>query len=108
MWWLSSTIVGSMLLKIDKRAAAEFSFFLAIPIMVGAFVLDIFDNKDALTADNFGIIAVGFIASFVFGLIVVKVMLGFVQKRGFALFGWWRILVGGAGLAAIYFAGFGG
>lgn len=103
-----STIVGSMLLKINKRAAAEFSFFLAIPIMVGAFVLDIWESKDFLTSDNLGIIAVGFVASFVFGLVVIKVMLDFVQKRGFGLFGWWRILVGGAGLAAIYFAGFGG
>jgi undecaprenyl-diphosphatase len=91
-----------MLLKIDKRAAAEFSFFLAIPIMVGAFGKDLWDNKDKLTSDNLGIIAIGFVASFVFGFIVIKVMLDFVQKRGFALFGWWRILVGGAGLAAIY------
>jgi undecaprenyl-diphosphatase len=97
-----STIVGSMLLKIDKRAAAEFSFFLAIPIMVGAFVLDIWESRDFLTTDNLGLIGVGFAASFVFGLIVVKLMLDFVQKRGFAPFGWWRILVGGAGLAAIY------
>lgn len=97
-----STIVGSMLLKVSKRAAAEFSFFLAIPIMVGAFVLDIWESRDFLTADNFAIIGVGFVASFIFGLIVIRVMLDFVQKRGFALFGWWRILVGGAGLAAIY------
>jgi undecaprenyl-diphosphatase len=97
-----STIVGSMLIGIDKRAAAEFSFFLAIPIMVGAFALDIWDSRDALTPDMMGVIAVGFVSSFVFGLIVVKLMLDFVQKRGFAPFGWWRILVGGAGLAAIY------
>jgi undecaprenyl-diphosphatase len=102
-----STIVGSMLIKIDKRAAAEFSFFLAIPIMVGAFVLDIWESRDSLNADNLGIIAIGFIASFVFGWIVIKTMLDFVQKRGFAPFGWWRILVGGAGLLAIHFAGFG-
>jgi undecaprenyl-diphosphatase len=102
-----STIVGSMLIRIDKRAAAEFSFFVAIPMMVGAFILDIWESRNALTADNLGIIAVGFIASFVFGLIVIKVMLDFVQKRGFALFGWWRIIVGLAGLAAIHFAGFG-
>ena len=102
-----STIVGSMLLKIDKRAAAEFSFFLAIPIMVGAFVLDIWESKDSLTSDNLGIIAIGFVASFIFGLIVIRVMLDFVQKRGFAPFGWWRILVGGAGLIGIYFFNFG-
>jgi len=102
-----STIVGSMLLRINKRAAAEFSFFLAIPIMVGAFVLDIYESRDFLTGDNLGVIGVGFVASFVFGLIVVRLMLDYVQRRGFALFGWWRILVGGAGLAAIYFAGFG-
>jgi undecaprenyl-diphosphatase len=102
-----STIVGSMLIKIDKRAAAEFSFFLAIPIMVGAFALDIWESKDSLTSDNLGIIAIGFVASFIFGLIVIRVMLDFVQKRGFALFGWWRILVGGAGLIGIYFFNFG-
>jgi undecaprenyl-diphosphatase len=102
-----STIVASMLLKIEKRAAAEFSFFLAIPIMVGAFGKDLWDNRDNLNADNVGIIAVGFIASFIFGFIVIKVMLDFVQKRGFALFGWWRIAVGGAGLIAIYAYGFG-
>jgi undecaprenyl-diphosphatase len=102
-----STIVASMLLRIEKRAAAEFSFFLAIPIMVGAFGKDLWDHRNNLDADNLGIIAIGFVASFVFGLIVIKTMLDFVQKRGFALFGWWRILVGGAGLAAIYYAGFG-
>ncbi len=102
-----STIVGSMLIGIDKRAAAEFSFFLAIPIMVGAFVLDIWESRDALTPNALGTIAVGFVASFVFGLIVIRVMLDFVQKRGFAPFGWWRIAVGAAGLAAIQFGGLG-
>ncbi|MEZ5938172.1 MAG: undecaprenyl-diphosphate phosphatase [Hyphomonadaceae bacterium] len=97
-----STIVGSMLIGISKRAAAEFSFFLAIPIMVGAFALDIWESRDALTSDNLGIIAVGFVASFVFGLVVVRYMLDFVQKRGFGLFGWWRIIVGALGLALIY------
>lgn len=102
-----STIVTSMLLKIDKRAAAEFTFFLAIPIMVGAFGKDLWDHRENLNTNDLGIVAVGFIASFIFGFIVIKTMLGYVQKRGFALFGWWRILVGGAGLVAIYFYGFG-
>jgi undecaprenyl-diphosphatase len=96
-----STIVAAMLLKIEKRAAAEFTFFLAIPIMVGAFGKDLWDNKDNLSMDNAAIIAIGFVASFVFGLIVIRTMLDFVQKRGFALFGIWRILVGGGALIAI-------
>lgn len=98
-----STIVGAMLFGVSKRAAAEFTFFMAIPIMVGAFVLDAWESRDALTADNMGVIAIGFVASFVFGLVVVKYMLDFVQKRGFAPFGWWRILVGAGGLLAINF-----
>lgn len=98
-----STIVGSMLLGVDKRAAAEFSFFLAIPIMVGAFALDFWESRDALSPEDLEVIAVGFIASFVFGLVVIRYMLGFVQKRGFALFGWWRILVGALGLAWLQF-----
>ena len=57
--------------------------------------------------DNAAIIAVGFVASFVFGLIAIRTMLSFVQKRGFGLFGVWRILVGGGALLAIHFAGFG-
>jgi len=102
-----STIVMSMLLKIEKRAAAEFTFFLAIPIMVGAFGKDLWDHRDNLNSNDLGIVAVGFIASFIFGFIVIKTMLSYVQKRGFGLFGWWRILVGGAGLIAIYYYGFG-
>jgi undecaprenyl-diphosphatase len=94
-----STIVGSMLIGISKRAAAEFSFFLAIPIMVGAFALDIWESREFLTADSIGIIAVGFVASFVFGLIAIRFMLDIVQRYGFAPFGWWRILVGAGGLA---------
>jgi undecaprenyl-diphosphatase len=97
-----STIVGSMILGVDKRAAAEFSFFLAIPIMVGAFALDVWESRELLDTDQIGVIAIGFVMSFASGLVVIRTMLGFVQKRGFALFGWWRILVGAAGLAFIY------
>jgi len=94
-----ATIVGSMLLGVEKRAAAEFSFFLAIPTMLGAFVLDAWESRDALTLANAGTIAVGFVVSFVVAIVVIRWMLDVVTKRGFALFGWWRIVVGGAGLA---------
>ena len=92
------TIVASMLLGVEKRAAAEFSFFLAIPTMVGAFALDLWKNKDAIHGDQAGLIALGFAVSFVVGYLVVRTTLDFVTKRGFAPFAWWRIIVGGAGL----------
>ena len=96
-----STIVGALLLGTDKRSAAEFSFFLAMPTMVGAFALDLFKNMDILTAADLPIIATGFVAAFVVAVIVVRGLLNFVSKRGYALFGWWRIAVGLAGFAAL-------
>jgi undecaprenyl-diphosphatase len=100
-----STIIGSMLIGIDRRAAAEFSFFLAIPIMVGAFALDVWESRAALGLSEAGVIAVGFVASYVFGLLVIRTMLGFVQRFGFAPFGWWRIIVGATGLFLLSQAG---
>jgi undecaprenyl-diphosphatase len=91
-----------MLLGVDKRAAAEFSFFLAIPIMVGAFSLDIWESRNLIDADQLGVVAVGFVVSFLSGLVVIRTMLGFIQKRGFAPFGWWRIVVGLACLAMLH------
>jgi undecaprenyl-diphosphatase len=97
-----STIVGSMLLGVERRAAAEFSFFMAIPIMVGAFALDVYKNRQALDAGHVGVVAIGFVVSFLVGLVVVRYMLDFVGKRGFAPFAWWRIAVGVVGLGLIY------
>jgi len=96
-----ATIVGGVLFGMDKRAATEFSFFLAIPTMVGAFAYDLYKSRDALSMDQAGVIAVGFAVSFVAGLVVIRVMLDFVQRRGLAPFGWWRIVVGGVGLALL-------
>ncbi len=96
-----SSIVGAMMMGGDKRSAAEFSFFLAIPTMAGAFALDLYKNKDTLTFDQGGLIAIGFIVSFLSGLVVVKTMLGFVQKRGYWPFGVWRIAVGVLGLVLL-------
>jgi undecaprenyl-diphosphatase len=98
-----ATIVGAMLLGSEKRAAAEFSFFLAMPTMLGAFVYDLWKNIDVIDAGGAGIIAIGFVAAFVSALVVVKTFLGFVSRHGFALFGWWRIVVGVAGLVAVFF-----
>ncbi|SIT54599.1 Undecaprenyl-diphosphatase 1 [Mesorhizobium prunaredense] len=97
-----STIVGALLLGVDKRAAAEFSFFLAMPTMVGAFAFDLFKNRNVLTSADLPIIAAGFIAAFVAALIVVRFLLNYVSRHGYSLFGWWRLVIGTAGLAALF------
>jgi undecaprenyl-diphosphatase len=97
-----ATIAGGLLLGLDKRAAAEFSFFLAIPTMLAVFVLDASENLDAFRGDFLPLLIVGFVVSFVSGAFVIRTMLDFVARHGFAPFAWWRIVVGAAGLAAIY------
>jgi undecaprenyl-diphosphatase len=95
-----ATIVSAMLLGADKRAAAEFSFFLAIPTMIGAFVYDFYKNRAEMTTDHLGTVAIGFVVSFIVALVVVKAFLDYVTRRGFTLFAWWRVIVGTLGLVA--------
>lgn len=96
-----STIVGALVLGVDKRSAAEFSFFLSIPTMAGAFSYDLYKNRDVLDWSALNEIALGFAAAFIVALFVVRWLLGYVSRRGYALFGWWRIAVGLAALAAL-------
>jgi undecaprenyl-diphosphatase len=98
-----ATIVGGMLFGVEKRAAAEFTFFLAIPTMLGAFVLDAWKERHQITAHAHAIplIAVGFVVSFLVALVVIRAMLAIVTKQGFGPFGWFRILVGAGGLLAL-------
>jgi undecaprenyl-diphosphatase len=98
-----ATIAGSLLMGTDKRSAAEFSFFLAMPTMAGAFAYDLYKSRNILTFDDVGFIAIGFAAAFVAGVIVVKSFLGIVTRYGFAPFAWWRIAVGTLGLIGLYF-----
>jgi undecaprenyl-diphosphatase len=93
-----ATIVSAMLLGADKRSAAEFSFFLAMPTMAGAFTFDLIKNHDQLTSNNVVLVAIGFACSFVAGYIVVKTFLDYVTHHGFGLFAWWRVIVGSIGL----------
>ena len=96
-----ASIVAAMLLGADKRAAAEFSFFLAIPTMVGAFAYDFYKSRADMTIDNLGIVAIGFVVSFITAIIVVKTFLEYVTRHGFQLFAWWRVIVGTLGLVAL-------
>lgn len=96
-----ATIVGAMLMGVSKRAAAEFSFFLSMPTMAGAFAYDLYKNRDALNADDIGLIGVGFVAAFVSAVFIVRGLLNFVSRHGYGLFGWWRIILGTLVLLAI-------
>ncbi len=97
-----ATIVGSLLMGTDKRSAAEFSFFLAMPTMAGAFAYDLYKNFDILNAEDFKFIIIGFITAFFTAIVVVRSLLDFVSRHGFALFAWWRMIVGSLGLIWIY------
>jgi undecaprenyl-diphosphatase len=85
-----------MLMRVDRKAAAEFSFFLAVPTMVGAFILDAYKSRDLImhTTQGIPLIAVGFVVSFVCALFVVETLIGFISRHGFAPFAWYRIAVG--------------
>ena len=100
-----ATIVGALLMGADKRSAAEFSFFLAMPTMTGAFAYDLFKNRDILSAADLPVIAAGFVMAFIAAVIVVRFLLDYVSRHGYALFGWWRIAVGGVGLIALLMLG---
>jgi undecaprenyl-diphosphatase len=97
-----ATIMGGLSLGVERRTAAEFSFFLAIPTMLGATTLELARHRDTLLAGasgvGFGTVAVGFIVSFVVAIVVVKGFVHYISRHGFAPFAWYRILVGAAAL----------
>ena len=100
-----ATIVGAMLLGTSRRAAAEFSFFLSLPTMLGAVGYDLIKSRHELDLSAVWQIGIGFVVALVSGMIVVKWLLSYVSNHGLALFGWWRIIVGCIALAALW-AGF--
>ena len=89
-----ATIVGGLLLGLDRRAAVEFSFFLAMPTMVGAFVYKLVDIRHSLVPGQALEIAVGFVMAFFAALVVVKPFLNSVGRSGFAPYAWYRIVAG--------------
>jgi undecaprenyl-diphosphatase len=98
-----ATILGGLSLGVERRTAAEFSFFLAIPTMLGATTLEIARHHDALIAGagdvGFATVAVGFVVSFVVAIVVVKGFVHYISRHGFAPFAWYRIVAGLVALA---------
>jgi undecaprenyl-diphosphatase len=92
-----ATILGALSLGVERRTAAEFSFFLAVPTMLGATTLELAKNHADLGV-GFHAIALGFVVSFVVALVVIRWFIGLVSRRGFAPFGWYRIAAGSAAL----------
>ena len=89
-----ATIMGAMLLGVDRRAATEFSFFLAIPTMLGATVYDLYKNWDNLDGSGTLLIVVGSITAFIGAMVVVRRLIAFISRHGFAPFAWYRIAIG--------------
>jgi undecaprenyl-diphosphatase len=100
-----ATIVSAMLLGADRRSATEFSFYLAMPTMAGAFAYDLYKNGAQMSSDNIVIVAIGFVTSFIAGWFVVKRLLDYVSGYGFGLFAWWRVVVGTLGLIGLALVG---
>jgi undecaprenyl-diphosphatase len=93
-----ATILGAMSLGVDRKTAAEFSFFLAVPTLSGATALQMARHGDTLTSDMAGWIALGSFVSFVVAIVVVKAFISIVTRFGFAPFAWYRIVAGAAAL----------
>jgi len=98
-----ATIMGARMLGVDRATSAEFSFFLAIPTMLGATVYDVYKNWSTLGADTSGmaLIAIGFAAAFIVAMLVVSRVVAFISRYGFAPFAWYRILLGIVALALL-------
>lgn len=98
-----ASIVGAQFLGVERKAAAEFSFFLAIPTIFGAALYDLYKNRDIVSLSDFPVFAVGTVTAFVSALIVVNWLIDFVGKYGFKPFGYYRIVAGIALLGLLYF-----
>ncbi|EGZ45603.1 undecaprenyl-diphosphate phosphatase [Neisseria wadsworthii] len=90
-----STIMGGMLWGLDRKVATEFSFFLAVPVMIMATTYDILKNYKLFSLQDIGLIVVGFVAAFVAGLLAVKALLKFVSAKNYVPFAYYRIIFGG-------------
>ena len=86
-----ATIIGGLFFGLSRKAATEFSFFLAIPIMFAATFYDLFKNREILHFDDFGVFVIGFVASFISALLAVRGLLRFVSHHDFTVFAWYRI-----------------
>ena len=98
-----ATIIGGLLFGLSRQAATEFSFFLAIPTLTAAALYDLYKHRELLSADLSSVLAVGFVASFVFALLAVRGLVRYISKHDFVVFAWYRIAFGVVVLLTAYF-----
>jgi undecaprenyl-diphosphatase len=91
-----ATIMGALMMGVERKTAAEFSFFLAVPTMAAATAYALYKDRELLSFNDLNAIAIGLVVSFVVALAVVKAFVKIVSRYGFAPFAWYRILVGSA------------
>ena len=96
-----ATIMGALLCGMDRKAAAEFSFFLAVPTMFAASAYELYKSHGEMSGTGIELIAVGFVVSFIVALVVVRWLVRFVQTHGFGVFAWYRIILGAVILALV-------
>lgn len=99
-----STILGAMILGMSREAAAEFSFFIAIPVMLGASLLKMLKFGFSFTSSELIVLIVGVLTAFVVSVAAIKFLTGFIKKHSFAVFGWYRIILGAIVLGAFIFS----
>lgn len=89
-----ATIIGALLIGISRKAASEFTFILAIPVMLGASLLEMLDFGFALTGAEWMILLLGMVSAFLVSIVVIKLLLSYIRKHDFKVFGWYRIALG--------------
>ncbi len=89
-----STILGGIALGLSREVAAEFTFFLAIPVMFGASLLKVAKHGFSFTAHEFSVLAVGMVVSFIVSILAIKFLMAYIKKHDFKAFGWYRIVLG--------------
>ncbi len=99
-----ATIIGALLIGVSRKAASEFTFILAIPVMLGASLLEVLDFGFNLSSSEWGILLVGMISAFFVSIVVIKFLLSYIRKHDFKIFGWYRIVLG----AIVLICGFAG
>ena len=89
-----ATILGAIMIGISRTVAAEFTFFLAVPVMLGASLLKIVKFGLVFTSGEIVLLLIGMVVAFVVSIVVIKLLLGYIRKHSFTVFGWYRIILG--------------